>query len=165
MAEVLWKNILICAALEDQYVKSEVYKPNCKSVYQLNLQKKHLCYVNESERTNDRYCLLLMMETMQWGNNRFHQISRPERGFEFSRLNSVLSWAFSRYDKRIKTNGIKVIFKFWTLNYVDCVPFLCIDIFQIVHSRTNLLKISSSWISEKNDQTSINLTKVFNFIG
>ena len=65
MAEVLWKNTLVCAALEDQYVKSEVYKPNCKSVYQLNLQKKHLCYVNESERTNDRYCLLLMMETMQ----------------------------------------------------------------------------------------------------
>ena len=37
-----------CAPLEDQYVKSEVYKPNCKNVYQLNLQKKHLCYVNES---------------------------------------------------------------------------------------------------------------------
>ena len=24
----------------NQYVKSEVYKPNCKSVYQLNLQKR-----------------------------------------------------------------------------------------------------------------------------
>ena len=45
MAELLWKNTLVGAALEDQYVKSEVYKPNCKSVYQLNLQNKHLCYV------------------------------------------------------------------------------------------------------------------------
>ena len=27
MAELLWKNTLICAALEDQHVKSEVYKP------------------------------------------------------------------------------------------------------------------------------------------
>ena len=36
MAELLWKNTLVCAALEDQYVKREVYKPNCKSVYQLN---------------------------------------------------------------------------------------------------------------------------------
>ena len=31
---------LVCAVLEDQYIKSEVYKPNCKSAYQLNLQKK-----------------------------------------------------------------------------------------------------------------------------
>ena len=54
MAELLWKNILVCAALQDQYVKSEVYKPNCKSVYQLNLQKKHLCCVNESGEMNCR---------------------------------------------------------------------------------------------------------------
>ena len=63
MAEVFWKNMLVFAALEDQYVKSEVYKPNCKSVYQLNLQKKYLCYVNESEETNYRYRLLLTTET------------------------------------------------------------------------------------------------------
>ena len=44
MAEFLWKNTFICAALEYQYVKSEVYKANCKSIYQLNLKKKHLCY-------------------------------------------------------------------------------------------------------------------------
>ena len=46
IAELLWKNTLVGAALEDQYVKSEVYKPNCKScqIYQLNLQKKRfLC--------------------------------------------------------------------------------------------------------------------------
>ena len=64
MAELLRKNILVCTALEDQYVKSEVYKPNCKSVYQLNLEKKHLCYVNESGETNYRYHLLLTTETM-----------------------------------------------------------------------------------------------------
>ena len=64
MAEVLWKNILVCATLEDQYVNSEVYKPNCKSVYQLNLQKKHLCYVNESGEMNYCYRLLLTTETM-----------------------------------------------------------------------------------------------------
>ena len=63
MAEFLWKNTLVGAALEDQYVKSEVYKPNCKSVYQLNFQKKHLYYVNESGETNYRYRLLLTTET------------------------------------------------------------------------------------------------------
>ena len=31
MAE-LWKNMLVCVALEDQYVKSKVHKPNIKSV-------------------------------------------------------------------------------------------------------------------------------------
>ena len=62
MAELLWKNTLLCAALEDQYVKMEVYKPNFKSVYQLNLQKKHLYYVNESGETNYRYHLLLTVE-------------------------------------------------------------------------------------------------------
>ena len=34
------ENTPVCAGLEDEYVKSKVYKPNCKSVYQLNLQKK-----------------------------------------------------------------------------------------------------------------------------
>ena len=39
MAELLWKNMLICAVLEDQYVKNqyEVYNTNNESVYQLNL--------------------------------------------------------------------------------------------------------------------------------
>ena len=63
MAEVLWKNTLVCAALEDQYVKSEVYKPDYKSVYQLNLQKKYWCYINESGEMNYRYRLLLTTET------------------------------------------------------------------------------------------------------
>ena len=65
MAELLWKNMLVCTVLEDQHVKSEVYKPNCKNVYQLNLQKKYLCYVNESGGTNYYYRLLLTTETMQ----------------------------------------------------------------------------------------------------
>ena len=65
MAEVFWKNMLVFAALEDQYVKSEVYKPNYKSVYPLNLKKKHLCYVNKSGETNYRYRLLLTTETMR----------------------------------------------------------------------------------------------------
>ena len=63
MAELLWKNMFVCAALEDQYVKSEVYKPNCKSICQLNLYKKILCYANESGEMNYRYCLSLTTET------------------------------------------------------------------------------------------------------
>ena len=65
MAELLWKNMLICAVLEDQYVKNqyEVYSTNSESVYQLNLNKKHLCYANESGEMNYRYYLLLMTET------------------------------------------------------------------------------------------------------
>ena len=66
MAELLWKNTLVCAALKDRYVKREVYKPNCKSVYQLNpvkSLKKSLSYVNESGERNYRYRLLLPTET------------------------------------------------------------------------------------------------------
>ena len=64
MAE-LWKKTLVFATLEDQVVESEVYKLNCKSVYQLNLPKKHLCYVNESGEMNYRYRLLLTTDTTQ----------------------------------------------------------------------------------------------------
>ena len=65
MADWLWKNTLICAALEDQYVKSEVYKRNTKRVYQLYLQKKHFCYITESGGKNYHYCLLLTTKTMR----------------------------------------------------------------------------------------------------
>ena len=68
MAELLCKKTLVCAVLEDQYVKSEVYKANCKSVYQLNIQRKHLCYVNESGETNYHYGLLSTTETMRLPN-------------------------------------------------------------------------------------------------
>ena len=63
--QLLWKNMLVCAALEDQYVKNEVYNPNFKSVYQLNLPKKYLCDVNISGGMNYRYQFLLMTETTQ----------------------------------------------------------------------------------------------------
>ena len=33
-------------------------------------------------------------------------ICDSQQGFEFSWLNSLLSWAFSRQDKKIKINGI-----------------------------------------------------------
>ena len=33
MVDLFWENMLVFAALGDQYVKSEVYKPNCKSAY------------------------------------------------------------------------------------------------------------------------------------
>ena len=33
-------------------------------------------------------------------------ICDSQRGFEFSQLNCLLSWAFSRQDKKIKINGI-----------------------------------------------------------
>ena len=57
--------MLICAVLEDQYVKNqyEIYSTNSESVYQLNLNKKHLCYANESGEMNYCYYLLLMTET------------------------------------------------------------------------------------------------------
>ena len=32
MAELLCKNMLVCSAFEDPYVKKEVYKPNCLQV-------------------------------------------------------------------------------------------------------------------------------------
>ena len=34
-------------------------------------------------------------------------------------------------------NNMKVISILWTLNYVDCVPFSCIDSFHIVHNWAN----------------------------
>ena len=76
-------------------------------------------------------------------------------GFEFSWLNSLLSWAFSQQDKNIKINGIisgSVTFKLyesyiWALNYVACVSLSCIGSFQFI---TNF--------SKKYDKTSINLT-------
>ena len=65
MVELLWKSTVVCAVFEYQYVKSEVFKPNCKVVYQLSLQNERLCYVNKSRETNYHYHLLLMMERMQ----------------------------------------------------------------------------------------------------
>ena len=51
-------------------------------------------------------------------------------GIEISQLNSLLSWGFSRQDKKIitvisgsVTFNVKVFLTLWTLNYVDYVPF------------------------------------------
>ena len=64
MAELLWKNTLLCAALEDQYVKSKVYKPYCKCLpVKYSKKKKNLCYVNEFGETNYHYLLLLTKKT------------------------------------------------------------------------------------------------------
>ena len=32
-------------------------------------------------------------------------------------------------------NNMEVILTFWAINYVDCVPFSCIDSFHIAHNR------------------------------
>ena len=69
------------------------------------------------------------------------------QGFEFSQLNSLLSWAFWQQDKKIKSlelskdlwhlNNMKVILALWTMN---CVCFSCIDSFHIAHNWTNKFK-------------------------
>ena len=74
------------------------------------------------------------------------------QSFGFSQLNSLLSWAFSRQVETL-----------WILDYVDCVPFPVL-ILSILFKPTHLTK-SYSQISEKYDQTSINLTNVFDFRG
>ena len=79
MAELLWKNMLVCAALEDQYLKDQVYKPNCKSVYQLNLPKKKKAFVLFKWIWGNE---LWLSSFINDGNNtvqinRFQQISRP----------------------------------------------------------------------------------------
>ena len=90
------------------------------------------------------------------------------QGFEFSQLNSVLSWAFSRprQDKKIKINGIitgSVTFEYYE-SYFNTwnILFSCIDSFHVVQNRVNQLKKKPySWICEKHDQTSTDLTNVF----
>ena len=77
-------------------------------------------------------------------------VNRDSRwGFEFSRLNFLLSRAFSQLDKRQKSlellmgsvtfkYNMKVILKLWTLNYVDCIPFSCILSILFTTEPTNL---------------------------
>ena len=57
-----------------------------------------------------------------------------------------------------------VISTLWTLNYGNCVPFFVLILSILFTSEpTNLIKCYSQ-VFEKHDQTSINLTNVFNFI-
>ena len=62
-------------------------------------------------------------------------------------------------------NNMKAILSFWTPNYVDSISFLLLilSIFFIIEP--NNFKKPYSVISEKHDQSSINWTNVFNFIG
>ena len=60
-------------------------------------------------------------------------IHDSQRGFEFSRMTSLLSWAFDLWH----LSNMKVILAFWELNCVDCVPFSCTDSFHNVHSQAN----------------------------
>ena len=62
-------------------------------------------------------------------------IRDSQRGFKISQPDSLLSWAFSRQEKKIKI--IEVILTLWTLKYVDCFSFSCIDSFCIVHNKAN----------------------------
>ena len=61
-------------------------------------------------------------------------IHDSQQGFELSRLNSLFSWPFSQV-KRSKSMGLLMDLwhlnnmKVMTLNYVDWVPFPCIDSF------------------------------------
>ena len=55
--------------------------------------------------------------------------------------------------------------KVGTLNNVHYVPFSCTDSFHIVNNRANWFKKIIFSNSEKHEQTSINLTNVFDFIG
>ena len=57
-------------------------------------------------------------------------------------------------------NKMKVILTLWTVNYVDCVPFSCIDSFILITIKpTHFAKILFSNF-EKHNQTSFNLTIV-----
>ena len=103
-------------------------------------------------------------------------IRDSRHGFEFAQLNSMLSWIFSRQDKKVKPmglsmdlgylNNMKVILTFWTLNSSDRVPlFILILCILLTTEPTNLKKYYSR-VSEKHDKTSIDLTNIlFNFKG
>ena len=76
-------------------------------------------------------------------------IRDSQQGFEFSWLNSLLTWALSQQDKKMKITGIikesmtfkwKVILTLWTLNCIDYVPFSCIGSFHVVYNQANSFK-------------------------
>ena len=92
-------------------------------------------------------------------------IRDSRRSFEFSRLNYLFSWAFSRQDKKIKIGIINGSVKFErhlnTLITVLIVSLCLVLIISILLTikPANLKKLSSG-ISEKHDQTSITLTNI-----
>ena len=60
--------------------------------------------------------------------------------------------------------NIIVISTPWTLNYGDYVPFFILILSMLFTIEPTNFKKSYSGISKKHDQTSINLTNIFNFI-
>ena len=109
--------------------------------------------------------------SISWGWTWQFMIRDSRWGFEFSLLNSLLLQAFLQQDKTIKivviiNEPVKFGIYLNTLNTKLC--WLCsffILILSILSTTepTNYKKLYSR-ISEKHDQTSINLT-VFDFIG
>ena len=93
-------------------------------------------------------------------------IRDSRRDFEFSRLNSLLSWVFSRQDKKININRIinrSVISKKYesylnTLINELCCLFSSFLYWLFPFNWASKLKKN---LSEIRDQTSINLTTVF----
>ena len=62
-------------------------------------------------------------------------------------------------------NNTRTVLTLSALNYVDCERFFVLILSILFIIEPNNFKKSYSWISEKQDQTSINLSNVFNFIG
>ena len=86
---------------------------------------------------------LLKKDVVTSGFDLMGRICDSWQGFEFSRLNSSSSWAFSWQGKKIKTigttntsvhlNNMKIILTL--VYYVDYVAFCCIGSFLIVRNR------------------------------
>ena len=72
-----------------------------------------------------------------------------------------ITWAFSRYDKKMDLLNLKFIL---TLNHADCVPFSCIISLLFTIEATNFKKFCSLLFPNFR-KTYINLTNVFNFRG
>ena len=62
-------------------------------------------------------------------------------------------------------NNMKIISALWTLNYGEYVAFSALIISILFAIELTNLRKSYSWIFQEHDQTSINLTDVFNIIG
>ena len=103
-------------------------------------------------------------------------IRDARQGFEFSQLNSLLSWFLSQQDKKIKLmglsmdlghlNNMKIILTLWTLNSGDRVPLFVLILCILLTIEPTNFKKSYFRISKKYDQTSINLNNIlFNFRG
>ena len=98
-------------------------------------------------------------------------ICDSRQGFEFSWLNSLLSWAFSQQGKKIKISGIingSMTFR-WYESYKILNTELLIRLLFLVLVLSILFTIESTNLktsySQFSDQTYINLTNIFDFIG